>query len=211
MRGRVACFAGLCLAATVARPVDAAAYSEDAVKAAFLHRFASYVQWPAASQRDTPFIIAVVDADGVAEQLDRLLPKIAIQGRPARVLRVSTSADLEQAQILYVGPRSASRHPELISAAAKRPILIVTDDQDGLQKGGIINFVQVGRNVRLEVSLPAADRSGLRIDSGLLAVAVHVEGRPRAGTHCDELIAAYPATCSSRLAHFSARAGVRKG
>ena len=47
--------------------------------------------------------------------------------------------------------------------------------RDGLEGGGVINFVEVNRNLRFEISLDAADRAGLRIDSALLAVAAHVD------------------------------------
>jgi hypothetical protein len=70
----------------------------------------------------------------------------------------------------------------LIAAARKLSILTVTDEADGLATGSVINFVQVGRNIRFEVSLPAAARSKLRIDSGLLSVAARVEDLPRANT-----------------------------
>ena len=45
--------------------------------------------------------------------------------------------------------------------------------------GGVINFLEANRNVRFEVSLVAADRARLSIDSALLAVAARVERRPQ--------------------------------
>ncbi len=175
---RIALVAIFC---TFAGAVNAAerAYSPAAVKAAFLHRFASYVEWPAAAASDEPFIIAVAGADDVAEQLERLLPGLKVQDRPAQVRRLAASEELTGVHILYVA-HAAPRARTLIAAAAQRPILTVTDDSDGLATGSVINFVQVGRNIRFEVSLPAAERSNLRIDSGLLSVAARVEEQPRA-------------------------------
>ncbi len=82
--------------------------------------------------------------------------------------------------ILYVGPDLTSRSRSLRTAAIERPILIVTDDARGLDAGGIINFVEASRNVRFEISLIAADRARLKIDSALLSVAARVERRPQA-------------------------------
>lgn len=162
-------------AARAAEPV----YSPAAVKAAFLHRFASYVAWPDELADDDAFTIGVSGADDVAEQLEGLLPGLTIQNRPARIRRIAGTADLAGVHILYVGsptPRARS----LISAAAGKPILTVTDDDDGLLTGSVINFVSVGKNIRFEISLPAAERSHLRIDSGLLSVAARVHEQPRA-------------------------------
>lgn len=159
----------------------AASYSADAVKAAFLHRFSAYVEWPPPGPRE-PFTIGVLGSEGVAGQLEQLLPGLTIKERRAQVRRVDTAAALEGVHILYIGSGSLSGARPILEAARSRPILIVTDDEKGLASGGVINFVQVGRNVRFEVSLPAAERSGLQIDSGLLSVAARVEERPRAST-----------------------------
>ena len=169
------CIFMVCGAVEAAEPV----YSPAAVKAAFLHRFASYVAWPDEPASDEPFTIAVAGADEVAEQLESLLPGLTIQNRPARIRRVAVADDLPGVHILYVG-HPVQRARSLVVAAASKPILTVTDADGGLTTGSVINFVQVGRNIRFEISLPAADRSRLRIDSGLLSVAARVHEQPRA-------------------------------
>lgn len=162
---------------------QAAAFSADSVKAAFLYRFASYVEWPADAPAG-PFVIAVASGDGVAKQLESLLPRMTVHGRPAQVRRVTRAADLEGVHILYVGSGALSRSRSLRAAALKRPILIVTDDEAGLDAGGVINFIPGERNVRFEVSLVAADRARLKINSALLSVAARVERRPQALAPC---------------------------
>ncbi len=161
---------------------SAAVYSEDAVKAAFLYRFAAYVEWPA-PEVEQPFTIAIVGADSIAAQLTQLLAGKSIQGRPAQVSTTQSPEDLHGVRILYVARNSPEREA-FLTAAVGKPILAVTDQADGLQVGGIINFLPVGENVRFEVSLAAAARSQLKINSGLLSVAVRVEGRPGAGLVC---------------------------
>jgi len=153
-------------------------FSGEAVKAAFLYRFASYVEWPADSPA-APFVIAVAGAEDVAKQLDQLVPRMKVHGRAVEVRRVARVAELDGVHILYVGPDLTSRSRSLRTAAVERPILIVTDDARGLDAGGVINFVEASRNVRFEISLIAADRARLKIDSALLAVAARVERRPQ--------------------------------
>jgi hypothetical protein len=170
-----------CLAWTIT--AQAGGYSEEAVKAAFLHRFAAYVQWPEASNASA-FVIAVDGSEEVAVQLEQLLPGLTIQNRKAQVRRVQTVADLDGVSILYLAPGRRPQTRPLMQAAAMRPILLVTDTDEGLSDGAIINFVHVERTIRFEVSLTAAERSGLKINSGLLSVAARVEGRPQAGIGC---------------------------
>jgi hypothetical protein len=61
---------------------------------------------------------------------------------------------------------------------------MVTESEDGIEGGAVINFIEVDRNLRFEISLNAADRSGLRINSALLSVAARVERRPQGAINC---------------------------
>lgn len=153
----------------------AAPFSADAVKAAYLFRFASYVEWPDSARKGDAFIIGVVGAEDVAVHLERLLTGMTVRGRPAKVRRVRSAEDLAGAHILYVGARVFRSSRPLRLRAIEKPILLVTDVREGLEGGGVINFMEVNRNLRFEISLDAADRAGLRIDSALLAVAARVD------------------------------------
>ncbi len=58
-------------------------------------------------------------------------------------------------------------------------MLLVTDEEGGLNAGSALNFLTIDRNVRFEVSLTSADRWGLKVSSELLGVAVRVLGSRR--------------------------------
>jgi hypothetical protein len=170
----------LVLSAGVACLAHGQVFSADAVKAAFLHRLASYVEWPTEAVGAGPFVIAVAGGEGVAQHLDALLPSITLQGRRAEVRRITQPTELSGVHIVYVGSDMLARTRELRAAAMDQPILVVTDNDNGFDAGGAINFLEDDRRVRFEVSLPAAERSRLRIDSALLQVAARVERGPRA-------------------------------
>jgi hypothetical protein len=178
----VICALALLFAASALR---AETFSVDAVKAAFLYRFASFVEWPADAPA-SPFVIGVAGDENVARQLEALVPRMVVNHQPVQMRRVSRVADLDGVQILYVGPDALARTRTLRGAALERPILIVTDDDRGLDAGGVINFVEADRKVRFEISLISADRARLKIDSALLSVAAHVERRPPAIRPVDE-------------------------
>jgi hypothetical protein len=162
------------LSAGFPRLAYAQAFSPEAVKAAFLHRFASYVEWPAEAFDDGPFVIAVVGSEQVAAHLSELLPRMTLQGRRAEVRRIARGTDLTGVHILYISPDMLARTRDLRAAAARRAILLVTDGDAGFDDGGVINFLETDGKVRFEVSVTAADRVRLRIDSALLAVAARV-------------------------------------
>jgi hypothetical protein len=149
---------------------QAQAATESAVKAAYLYKFAGYVEWPVPPAPDAPFVIATLAADEVAAELAAMLPGRAIAGRPAIVRTVREGEALQGVQMLFVGRRAAD--PRAAIRAAQQGVLVVTESS--LEHGGVINFVIADNRVAFEVSLEAAERGGHRISSRMLAVARRV-------------------------------------
>jgi len=172
-----AALAGLFAAASSARAAGAA-YSRDAIEAAFIYRFAGFVSWPQAALDPSVFTIAVLDDDAVARDLAGMLARAQLQGRRVRVVRIQSLDRLGNAQILYIGAGEASILERRLAGIARRPVLIVTSQPGGLGDGAMINFLLVHRHVRFEISLAAARRAGLGISAELLSVATRIEGDP---------------------------------
>jgi YfiR/HmsC-like len=168
---------GLAALWAVISPAKAAdTYSEDAVKAAYLYRIAGYVHWPDQTPPDARFTIAVLGSPGVARELRHLLPGHLIYNRPVQIREITGTADLGKPQILFVGTGRAESLREVIPSNGMRYTLLVTDEEGGLNAGSSLNFLTIDQRVRFEISLAAADRSGLKISAELLGVAVRVRG-----------------------------------
>jgi hypothetical protein len=164
--------AALLLAAGAQAQTQVAQVSEPAIKAAFLYKFAAYVEWPPATDAvQAPFVIGVLAAEEVAAELARLLPGRAIGGRPAVVRTVREGEPMRDLAILFVG-RDVPHAPAVVRAAQQKGILTVTETS--LDAGAAINFVLAENRVAFEVSLEAAERGGHRISSRMLAVARRV-------------------------------------
>jgi hypothetical protein len=149
-------------------------YPEESVKAAFLLRFAGYVEWPQRPQPGSNFVIAVLGADDIAAHLQHLAAGRQMLGRPVEVRRISSSAEARDAHIVYLGIQRGYSLRAVMRPLAERSVLVVTDDEHGLAGGSAINFRMAGNRVRFEVSLGAARRAQLRISSDLLSVAARV-------------------------------------
>ena len=178
-------------------------YAPEAVKAAFLYRFAGYVQWPADTRAPPQFTIATMCGDEIADQLKPMVAGHSINGLPAQVRRLRRLSEVGAAQVLYVGPSCSGELSVSLSALAARPILIVTDAEDGLQEGATINFISASQHIRFEVSLLSAQRSGLKISSELLSVAARVIGsRVHSSARCGPLssLEGDVLSCPQRLA-----------
>lgn len=152
--------------------------SEASVKAAFLYKFASYVEWPAATLPNppSPFVFGVVGSDDVASELERIVPGKSVQGHPAVVRRVKEGEPLSGVHVLFIG-RGQSNLSALLRASQQPGVLTVTESERGLEMGSAINFVVSGDRVGFEVSVPSAEANGLKISSRMLNVARRVVSR----------------------------------
>jgi hypothetical protein len=150
-------------------------YDANQVKAAFLYHFGTYVQWPAGAPADDAITIAVLGDDEVAAQLAQFLPGRRIQERPVEVRTLARIDELGDAEVLFIGREQNPRLTQLIAAVAGRPTLVVTDDDNGLDRGAMVNFQLVDSRVRFEISVPRAEEAGLTLSSRLLSAALRVE------------------------------------
>lgn len=172
--------ASLTAVALLAVPPLAAAQAEQQVKAAFLYKFASYVEWPEAAfaRPDAPFTIAVLGDDAVSAELEQVVAGRTVNDRRIAVRRVKAGDSLTGTHVLFIGNAESGRLAQLLPNAATQSILSVTETEGALAQGSVINFVIADRRVRFEISLQSAERSKLRLSSRLLAVATQVRGAP---------------------------------
>jgi YfiR/HmsC-like len=143
---------GIVCAAWGAQAAEEASTLEYQVKAAFLYKFAGYVDWPSTSfaRPDTPVTIAVT------------------------VKRVKGGESLAGVHILFVGKAESARLSQWMQSARPHSVLTVTESDGALAHGSVINFVMTDRRVRFEVALDSAEKSKLKLSSRLLAVAQQV-------------------------------------
>ena len=149
--------------------------AEVQIKAAFLYKFGDFVQWPPGSARlDAPFSIGVLGADEIAAALEPLVAGRTVQGRPIAVRRLKRGEPLAGLQVLFIGQSESARLAEILAAAGGQAVLTVTETENALASGSMINFVAEAERVRFDIALPSAERGQLRISSRLLAVARRV-------------------------------------
>ncbi len=169
---------------TVAVPATAQTHApvaslERQVKAAYLLKFAAFVEWPEASFRSShaALVIGVAGGEALAEQLERMVAGRHVHGHPVTVRRVRSGDALTGLHILFVDQgleRGAAL--ALYGAARGQSLLTVTDAADGLAQGAMIAFIVADDRLRFEVGLRLAQSSGLRISARMLAVAHKVQG-----------------------------------
>jgi hypothetical protein len=179
--GRLAlCAVALGLAGhAVAQP---AAVPEQSVKAAFLYKFASYVEWPdSATAGNAPIVIGVIGDDDFADELAEITAGRTVTNRPLVIRRLDDDEPMDDIRldVLFVGDEERDELRRLLAATAEKPILTVTESAGAIADGAVINFTVDAERVRFEVSLYAAEMSRLRLNARLLGVAQHVHREPQ--------------------------------
>ncbi|WP_426342380.1 YfiR family protein [Pseudoduganella sp. S-14] len=145
---------------------------ERSVKAAFLYKFLGYLEFP--SDPGPTLVVGVLGADEVAAQLAQISSGRNVGNRSISVRKLGEGDALGGLHLLFVGS-DASLPEAALRAAEKNGTVTVTEQDDGLQIGSVINFRLVDERVRFEVSLPAAERCNVRLSSRLLSVAYYVQ------------------------------------
>lgn len=155
------------------------------LKASFIYKIASFVQWPAMAFDDpaAPLVIGIVGRDPFEGRLERMLLDKRIGGRRIAVIDVPQPDALRSVQrvhVLFVA-NAESVHAGPLIAHTRRlgvPALTVSDSPRFANAGGMIALVPDGQRLRLEINRGAAEEAGLKLGSGLLSLARIVTTEP---------------------------------
>lgn len=151
--------------------------AEAQIKAAMVYRFLGYTHWPEAAfpSEDSPYRIWVLDANPVAQELQAIANARRANDRPIEVFETNSVTQISDPHVVFVG-RDAERHLQRLEQFTNgHATLVVTESEQGLDRGSIINLRLVDGRIGFDVSLADAQKSNLQISSRLLPLAISVE------------------------------------
>lgn len=163
----------LCAAASAQVPGE----QERQVKAAYLYKFAGYVEWPDGSfaRPESPLVIGVAGADALAEQLEQSVAGHSVNGRAVQVKKVRRGDALAGLHVLYLGALEKTALQEMLAASRGLALLTVSDSDEVYAMGSMINFVMADDKVRFDVALKPVAQAHIRISARLLLAAYRVQ------------------------------------
>ena len=164
---------GLLLLA-LAQPVSAQPL-ETSVKAAFLPKFARYVEWPPTARpaAGTPIQLCIIGSDPFGRVIDDAVAGQRIGDNPVVVRRLAGVDGASTCHIAFVRGRTGRSTAQLLAGLRDKPVLTVTDARDGSARG-MVHFAIVDGRVGFHVDAVSAARSHLSISSRLLGIALSV-------------------------------------
>ena len=147
---------------------------ETRLKAAYIYNFARFVEWPA---RPGPIRISILGQGDLGAPLEQVVRGKVANGRAIEVTHITSMTDSDCCEILLID-RSESKHVrEIVQTLAGKPVLTVSDQENGLRDGVMIAFQLFEESVRFQVNQEAAEHAGLKISSQLLKVALPWVGK----------------------------------
>jgi hypothetical protein len=142
--------------------------SDMAVKAAFIPKFARYVNWP--SKGNGAVAICIIGDDPFGAAIDQAATGQSVDGRPFVVKRMPSAVGAAICSIAFI---TGAHTGEALTALARQPILTVTDSRSSSARG-VIHFAIVEGRVRFYIDNAQAQARGLTVSSRLLALAIGV-------------------------------------
>ena len=163
------------LAAPALAVADETQISEYRVKSAFLYNFSRFVTWPEAKLQDrTEFSLCIIGTDPFGAQLDKLTGK-TVHNHTLVVRRLNSLAMVDDCHLVYIGEDTMPA--DILLLVRELPVLTVSDAEDFIEQGGIIQFKLVQNKVRFRINMDAANSAGLKVSSKLLSLAISVTRR----------------------------------
>ena len=146
------------------------------VKTAFLFNFAKFIDWPASSfsSSQSPFTICVLGQDPFGNILDYTLLGKIVGARPLVIRRLNDKAEARRCQMVFVSTSERAHLAEIFGSLQGANVLLIGETDGFAALGGTIEFTSEDNHVRFTINIDAADRSGLKFSSKLLALAIIV-------------------------------------
>jgi hypothetical protein len=141
------------------------------IKAGYLYQIAIYTIWPdsAFANRDAPQVIGVMGNNPFGKKLDEIARRKRVGNRPIQVRYLGPMDDPTTCHILFMGRSvSAKERAAAIRAVRGRPVLLVGETTDFIQRGGTLSFFVSQNKVRFDLSQEKARQQGVKFKSPLL-------------------------------------------
>jgi hypothetical protein len=152
-----------------------AAPTEYQIKAAFLYNFAKFVEWPPSAFADaqSPIVIGVLGKNVFDSNLEKIIHGKTVNNRPFLFKEFHTAIEATKCHILFISASEKEKLPKILASLQGTSVLTVSETDQFIASGGMINFVIEDQKIHFQINDAAAKKAGLKISSKLLSLAAH--------------------------------------
>lgn len=148
------------------------------LRAMFIYNFANFVQWPdKAFANDSSSINICLYGEVEFSNYLQPLAGTLVGDRELKVSEYKQGADKTQrCHMLFVGSDKKILSKSLFASKQFLYVLSVSENNQFIESGGIINILSQENQVSFEIDLQSAKNKGLFISSDLLSLAKSIKG-----------------------------------
>jgi hypothetical protein len=137
----------------------------------YVYNFIKYIEWPQAS-KNGEFVIAVIGDSPITNELKVLAASKKANGQTIVIRKITTLAELANAQILYISTGKSSVIKEALEKTKNLPTLVIGEREGLVKKGAGINFVTLDDDtLKFELNKKAIEEHNLQISTTLISLA----------------------------------------
>lgn len=146
--------------------LDYESISDDELRAAYLTSIMRYVSWPD-DENKPHFVIGILESAAIFQVLDQS-PLPSIRNRPIQVRQIQRTTQINDLDVLYVGPRAVSQLSSIASQAKNNHILIVSEGASA-RDDIMLNLVPSRQNrISFQVNTDRIHEAGLNTSNDLI-------------------------------------------
>lgn len=179
MRAPTCCLTALILVCATfqgfAQPAAGEWANEYQLKAAFVYKLMSFVEWPAATVGDH-MIVGFAGEGPMAAALIAMVHGKRLGMLPIEVRQVHSQAEMRACNVLIIAYPDSSRTQQALLHVRNMSVLTIGDGESFARMGGVIALVPREGTFQLAVNQRAATHANIRISSKLLTLAKLISG-----------------------------------
>ncbi|MFC1555302.1 YfiR family protein [candidate division KSB1 bacterium] len=142
--------------------------AEYALKASYIEKFITYIEWPDDSTRtaaDTLFVISVIGRNPFDDNLEKTFKDYKVKNRNVVVKYISRVDEIKDSKILFITEFQKNNLSNILAYTKGRDILTISDTNGFCESGVLINLYPLESRLRYEINLNEVGKSDLKFDS----------------------------------------------
>ena len=164
------------LAVIPGRHALAETYAAQDVKAVFIFHFAKFITRPEAVP-ERSLVIGLLGEHAFDPTIRQLKAK-PTPLHPVAFRPVRTLAEARQCDLLFISSSEKNRLDGWLAALRALPVLTVSDLPGFVDRGGMLEMIEIDRRIRFAVNLDELHAAGLTLDAQVLNLAYRVRHQP---------------------------------
>lgn len=144
------------------------------VKSAFLYNFTKFIEWPAPEATRSDFVMCVAGNSQFHAKLMETVGNQQSNNKPIRFSFLQHPGEARNCQLVFLGFADHERLSDWVDSMSELAVLTVSDEQDFINVGGMIQFIIVDGKIRFDINQSAAKSLRIKMSSKLLGLARNV-------------------------------------